>query len=382
MLNISVIEQDNGRSYQLIIPNTLQKDIPYLMTEIRFQAMGNSNALLVSEDSFLVKKLAELVTRKNNSFSMGSARFPIKPKLQQIMNKFSRDCNFEMLINSEDRVLELHMWVRITVQGFFLEEKLEHYTLNMNSGRIERCESTNVPDLEPLMELRDKRIDLVQRSIEKLTEHAKSNAGDYAHQKKAEVQQFLNDEISRIETYFRKLEIEATSGSLRNKSALDELELLAAEKGNLIDQLNKKYQVDSDQVKLEIVALLALEKQVERIELLVKSPYGQATLDGDGDRGFNVLCSVTSNREGAFTVTSDNWIVLQSQTFLCKTCGKLKQKELSESCVVCECFICKECALSSVISKQTLCNDQCKILYALRENSEYNRIRCLRIVWC
>ncbi|WP_379349107.1 hypothetical protein [Paenibacillus sp. GCM10027629] len=359
LLGISVIEQDGGASFQLIIPNILQKELPYLMTEIKFQTKGNPNALLMSEDSFFVKKLAELVARKNNSYTMGAVRLSAESKIEEIMAQFTPDCSCEIVQLHDEQVDELHLWVKISVQGFFVEERLDHYVIDLTNERIERSESTRIPDLAP-MENRDKiPVSSIQKSMEKLTAYATTCAEQYAKEKQAEVQQYLDQEVLRIESYYRNLELEATSGSSRNKSALDELELLAAEKGNLIDQLHKKYEVAVDQVKIEIVACLVLEKRIEKAELRVISPYGHSTLYGDGERGFREARDI-SEQDGPYTITSDNTTALLFNTYQCKTCRKLRQKKLSTYCKVCDSDICKECAASSAISKHIICTEHAK----------------------
>jgi hypothetical protein len=344
---------------RITIPQHLKNEFSGVVDyEISLIKTSNPKQTYITFESFFTQKIAELVAEQNHGVGHILLQNPINLIVQEIARKLP-NCEIRVEDKEEVKTDKLYVWCKTTVHGQLIEEYLKGFMVD-----VETCNVTPlVKDLEQIInEGTSIYIDGLSRenidfALTNVLNEATKDAQCFVEKIKKQTDSQLNKEIERITEYYDTLIADNQAGETsKGNDPKTEMDLLIREREALIHQQELKFSMSESEVKIEPVAILLARNVVEQATLKIHSKDGYIHFNVDGENPINIHCPISDSTEGPFTVTSENILVDEKHTFVCKTCNKLFDTRKLNECMVCTELICLSCMTMSSVSKLPLCN--------------------------
>lgn len=377
-LNISIIDNKND-TYELHFPQDLIEEFNGTKITITFDKdCAIPDTTYITFEAFLTQKIARLVSEFNDGVSSGSKTFSLNDTKVILQNKFtSCSVTYEKLDEFQNDYLLI--WFKTTLNGNTVEEYLKGFKYNFQTRSISFIEDSYVEQLDSINEgiIKGYSNDLIKDVYNEVEIIAKKDAENFIVNKELELQDQLQKEVDRINEYYNILETENSKAETsKGASATEELKLLKKEKERLIEQQKKKYISEAPVVTLEPIAVILLRENIEKAVANINNNYGATSIQLVATKSPEVKCEITNDTGGPFTLTSDNQIVLESQSFSCSQCNQLKTINKQNKCGECNSDVCSGCTYQSDISGTFLCKNHqqtCQSCLRVAASSEFHK---------
>lgn len=356
-LGIAVTKLGQKEIFELVFPNSNVNEFVQPTIRISFKKSDDPKVTYLTKESFLVKKLAELVDKNNPGVAVGNRSFLLESQVTNFKRKLTTDCSakcFDIKTQTEDW---LSIWFKVSLPGYFTEQRMSCLEYKFADGTIRAVPSDGLELLEETYEgaLEGIQPEAIDRAVTELEKYVQKHAVNIFSEKLNALEKEMQKEINRIDDYYKKLQYEASQSITKARSAAEELGLLNQERNNLIEQLKKKYAIDFSDIKIEPAAIMLIRNHIENGKVVLYNKFGRYGLTVRSDNPLEIKCKETGNTDGPLTVTSDNELILANRTYKCQECNRLRQLSHAAQCSVCKQNFCKECTQKSQISSRVVC---------------------------
>lgn len=325
---------------------------------ISFVRTSDPKQTYITYESFFTQKLAKLVAERNHGVSHIFKRYSITSLINQV-NRLFPNCKVEITDKNQSEQDMLYIWCKTTIQSNLIEEYLKGFQFDFKTKTV-------VPLNEEISQIlagsQEKTIEGIEKeevedAVRKIIKESEKDAEQFVRNVTKQTVSQLQKEIQRITEYYDTLISEnQLAETSKGKDSKEEIKLITSERESLIYQQKLKYSLTEKDITIEPVSLLFLRSSIENAVVHVYKGKGHYRFTLIGDQTLDLSCAVSGSREGAFTVTVDNLIVNEQNSFNCSSCKQVYDNRISSKCKVCRDSLCPSCKSESVVSKLPLCN--------------------------
>lgn len=367
----------------IIIPQHLVNEFSGVSEyQISFIKTSNPKQTYITVESFFTQKIAKLVAEKNHGIGHILKQHKIELLVNRISSMFP---NCEITLENKQQVKSdiLYVWCKTTVHGQLIEEYLKGFQVDIDTNEViplqdnldQILHGTTNAQLEGLSK------EKLHQALSIILAEANKDAEHFIDKIAKQAKEQLLIEINRITSYYDSLIADNQIGETsKGNDPKTEIEVLTKEREALINQQQIKFSFSESEVVIEPVALLVARNIIEQGSVRITNNYGHTLLHLIGNKKLDVHCALNGSTEGPFTITSENLLVSEKNTFVCETCNKLFDDRMLNKCNVCKDPICKSCMTISSVSRQPLCNThqiQChNCLQTCAENEQHLCTNC------
>jgi hypothetical protein len=274
-LNITVEELEND-VYRLIIPENLIIDFIEENIDITFYKTEKLHLTYVTLESYLLQKLSKLILKANNGIASTMRIF----KIDKVKDKFLKSIlENEQVTFEESYYVEedfLILWLKLSIRANMLEEYMITYKYNFKTEAIELLKGFSIDKISNLEDIiiDNYSNDEIQSVVSNIMFNAQDIIISFVSKKQDEYNKIMNNEVDRINEHYNNLEQE----KVNKQSEDDDLENIINEKDNLIEQQYIKYNINYNQVSLEVISLLLVRQKIEEQHVKIISSNGEKNI--------------------------------------------------------------------------------------------------------
>lgn len=360
VLDVEVLEVEPG-IWQLSLPEelSLETGLPRALTVYSKSVMSDHHdAHRLEKRSYPVQKLFSALKDK----VIPNTSFAVTLDLQEGRGRYSHlfpDCALDISETERVKLDALFVWYKCTVAGSDTTEKVVPVGVDMNTLEVmppyavenlfavPMREARVVPDEESFM-----------NAIKKASACALEAISPVVDEKYANMAEECDDEVSRVETYYREMKQEGllatTSRSSKKEGFLADM---AKEKISLLRALKDKYSRSSIRVQLTPVGLATVEAEISRYDVKVSK--------GDHNVEFHVsplsshrdemlVCSCCNAPDKPLVPWEGGFVCTDCIGF-CSHCGLEVLKRDLHECEYCGAFVCGNCSYKSILTPRYFC---------------------------
>lgn len=346
--------------------------------KISFEKTNDPRLTYVTFESYFTQKIAHLVAEINSGVSSGTRLTRIDDFFEKIEFNFP-NCDVKQMKNEYERTDYLIVWFKTTIDHSLVDEYLKGYKYNLSNGSIDAAPAEDEINhfLHQINEelVGDISNDDIDIALSKLYPIAELDAKRFVSIKEEEKNKVLNEEVKRINDYYDLLKSEnQLAESSKGLSPQEEIDLLEKERKELIEQQHHKSHFTEQKVTIEPVALLLLKDLIETTTITIENHFGYVQSNLRADKEPIIQCEFSGEKEGPFTLTSDNQVVALINSFECSNCNNLFALNKNHKCTVCQEDLCNDCKKISALSSSVLCNKHTELCHSCLKSVSPNEL--------
>lgn len=339
---------------QLVIPDELLNEFNNEKEfEITFDKdRAEENRIYVTNEAFIVQKLALLVANKNNGVTVGKVVFPDTLNQERIAKLFP-DCKIENFQKNNLDGIFLVATIKITMRLNKIEEFLHSFRCNLQTGECyeipvpSEIYAGNISQTEPFGYKRDDFLFCWDRIMPFVTDCTEKRF----QEKQEEYNNLCQIEIDRINEYYN-LVLSEQKNSEKNTNN-DTTAVLESERESLINEQYKKFAIAKTSVTVEPISFCLINEKSSPVSFTASNRFG--TVSPIFYSFEEIRCQYSNTISATFTITSENKICSTEKTFICSNCGKRLYENKKRFCSVCNAQLCDDCSSISKENKQVFC---------------------------
>ena len=346
-IELSYRENEN---LQLKIPDNLLEEFNgEKQYEITFDKdKADENITYVTNEAFIVQKIASLVAEQNNGVTVGKVEFP-DLITQESISKLFPDCKIEDFEKNSIDGNFLIATIKITMRLNKIEEFLLSFRCNLQTGECfeipvpSEVYARNITQAEPFGYTNEQFLfcwDRIMPFVTACTENL-------YQEKQSENKELCNLEIDRINEYYDLILSEQKEADEKTTS------ILKNERESLINEQVKKFTIAKNSVTVEPISFCLVNEKSTITKLTILNRFGNVSTSLYTPE--EIKCQYTGLINSSYTITSDNKICCTDKAFICSNCGKRYYEEKKRFCSVCNAQLCDDCATFSKETKENYC---------------------------
>jgi hypothetical protein len=247
-LSFTIVSIDEN-SFKLTIPSKYQSLFPKETFDISFEENKNPEIEVISDDSFLFKKISNLIIEQTKGYT--AARINFKSS-----NLFAA-CGEYLLV-----------WYKFSIYGHAFEQFVKGFIYDFSKSEIRAFKDMEFEN--EVKHLKDARLALPEESVlneikNAFEQYTSSYMNRFSKMKQFEYNRLIDQEIERIEDYYDLIDQENATAETYNENEemtnAEHTRLLQTEKEHLISQQRIKYTLNSDKISIEPISILFVKSE-------------------------------------------------------------------------------------------------------------------------